>query len=295
MRSHLIGFASALAATSCSYDWDSYDPRLAAAAQATNASSGATGGSGQGGATTAMVASSSMSAGGAGGAPELSYRDVVLEDAPLGYWRLGEPPMSAMGMNEIAQGVPGAYVDSVELGVPGALAGDSNTAAGFDGMTASFELGDIFDFVGMAAFSLEAWIRPTSYSGDYQGVFSKEMYDVDGREGYLLTVRGGEFIAVERWRDGVQTWVGVPSPPTGSFVHVVATFDGTTMCIYLDVSMSSCVTSDVILADTSAPLLIGHRGAPSETFAGVIDEIAIYDHALSSARINAHYAAGVGP
>lgn len=219
----------------------------------------------------------------------------MLADAPLGYWRLGDAPMSLMGSNEIAQGISGTYLGGVELGVPGALAGDPNTAAGFDGITSSFELGDTFDFAGAAAFSLEAWIRPTRYSGDYQGVFSKEMYDVNGRQGYVLTVQGDQFLAVERWRDGIQNWVGLPSPPTGGFVHMVATFDGTTMCIYLDVSSSNCINSDVSVADITAPLLIGHRGAPTETFAGVIDEVAIYDHALTLERISEHYSAGVNP
>ena len=50
------------------------------------------------------------------------------------------------------------------------------------------------------------------------------------------------------------------------------------------------------VVDNPAALRFGARsnGNGSECFAGYLDELAIYDYALSDARISAHYQAGIG-
>ena len=61
-----------------------------------------------------------------------SYRDEVLADGPVGYWRLGESggttAASETGTN------PGIYMNGVTLGRPGAITGDPSSAAGLDGI-----------------------------------------------------------------------------------------------------------------------------------------------------------------
>jgi hypothetical protein len=83
-----------------------------------------------------------------------------------------------------------------------------------------------------------------------------------------------------------------PNTPT----HIAATYDGTTMAIYikgrLDVSQPAGgdITSTVGLSD----LGIGNQVERDRAFNGIIDEMALYATALPADRIADHAAAAIG-
>lgn len=56
--------------------------------------------------------------------------------------------------------------------------------------------------------------------------------------------------------------------------------------MYVNGQSKPCVAKAIQLQDTGAPFRIGQH------FSGVIDEVAVYDRALSPAEIAAHYAIG---
>src|SRR4051812_41004971 len=73
-------------------------------------------------------------------AAEAAYPQTVLAGTPISYWRLGE----TSGTVAAAQGTspsPGTYVGGVGLGAPGALTGDADRAAAFDGVDDEGQLG----------------------------------------------------------------------------------------------------------------------------------------------------------
>src|SRR5262245_42401176 len=126
----------------------------------TTASSGAgaTGGGGTsttaGGSAGAVTAASTTTAGGSGGQP-VTYRDVVLADGPIGYWRLGDSATTT-ALDEIGM-TPGDYKGSYLQGALGALTGDPNTAVDFPGTDGRIEFGDAFD---LQSLTLELWVKP---------------------------------------------------------------------------------------------------------------------------------------
>ncbi|MCJ7692985.1 MAG: hypothetical protein MUO22_06170, partial [Sedimentisphaerales bacterium] len=67
----------------------------------------------------------------AGQIAQAAYVDVVDALNPLGYWRLGES--SGTTATDRAGSYNGTYSGGVTLGTTGALSGDSDTAASFDG------------------------------------------------------------------------------------------------------------------------------------------------------------------
>src|SRR5262249_25243293 len=85
------------------------------------------------------------------------------------------------------------------------------------------------------------------------------------------------------------------APAAGTWHHVAYTFDGTTQTLYIDgTPVASGMTGRSISYDSS-PFLIGRdiqNGSPYGFLGGVIDEVAIYNRALSSTEIAAVYAAG---
>jgi len=75
--------------------------------------------------------------------------------------------------------------------------------------------------------------------------------------------------------------------------HLAATYDGNTIEIYvngvLDVSLA--VAGEILSTFGSSDIGIGRRRSSCDrAFNGVIDEVAVYDSALSADRIRSHFA-----
>src|SRR3954463_8284562 len=64
---------------------------------------------------------------------DAAYPDVVRAGAPVSYWRLGETS-GTVAADQQAPSNPGTYLGGVGLGAPGALVGDPDRAAAFDGI-----------------------------------------------------------------------------------------------------------------------------------------------------------------
>jgi hypothetical protein len=231
-----------------------------------------------------------QSAGG-DGAQATGYASVVMQDGPIGYWRLGDT-VSPKGKDESSGGHDGVYMGGVELAVQGAIAGDTNGAARFDGADDQFAvvLPSTFSFAGKAPFSVEAWVKRT---GTKLGILSKGKYNGSAYEGwYLVYNSAGTNVVFFRGGSGA---IESPRPVNDRFFHVVATFDGVTLILYVDGNerMSSTGANVRDLVGTDAPLVVGNA-QDWGTHAGVVDEVAIYDKPLTPTRVKAHFVAGGG-
>jgi len=87
--------------------------------------------------------------------------------------------------------------------------------------------------------------------------------------------------------------------PAGQWYHVAATYDGSTMKLYVNGNLeASKPFTSSITYDPSIPWTIGSTAAPiraagyPRTFNGVIDEVEIFNRALSQAEIQAIYKPG---
>lgn len=250
-------------------------------------SGGAVGGGGavgEGGAVGGGGAATS--AGGAGG--DISaYAEVVLADNPVAFWRLNETAPPDANDSSPSQ-LDGLYKGSVSLGEPGALAEVDNTAIFMlGGMDTHVEVADTLDFDGEAPMTLEAWVQQTTIDGT---IMAKAFYDGSNYQGWLLYMQGFRACIIREVTVCSTEEVGM-----GEWTHVVGLFDGGvagTVRIYVNGIEANSATSSGPLADTSELIRIGHSAFGG--WDGYLDEIAIYDYALSESRIMAHYMAGVG-
>lgn len=219
-----------------------------------------------------------------------SYFAVVMEDGPVAYWRLGEAD-GPVAKDEGAGGHHGVYRGGVAFGAPGALADDPDTAATFgdakDRVEVTLPAG--FDFAGRAPFTVEIWMRRAT-AGDGSAL-SKSILDDAGvyRGWFLVWQPTGDLIQFRRGEDTVSA----PWPVRGEYFHVVVTYDGYRLILFLD--GEEVVGRDTAreLAATGAPLLIGKAERWGD-FVGELDEVAVYDRALPRARIRRHYEIGAG-
>ena len=215
-------------------------------------------------------------------------RDEVLGDSPLAYWRFERPSPGTTAFDETGHhpGTIDPRPDAFPARTMGGLPSNGSTYAVNLGSATSVNLGDTFDFAGRAAFSLEGWV---SRQTDPGRIFSKETRNAFGAQGYDLYAEGGNVLFQRRANDVVdQVGGGVVAGEIGA--HFVATYDGTNMCVYMNGRPGNCVKSALELADLSAPFRIGAHSDNNASFLnGGLDELAVYDHALSPAQVAAHF------
>src|SRR4051812_23111698 len=89
-----------------------------------------------------------------------AYQDIVKADQPTGYWRLGEPAGSAVATNLGSLGVAGngTIFQNVTFGQPGALNGNTDTAANFDANQAKIDVAFASE-LNTPQFTVEAWAK----------------------------------------------------------------------------------------------------------------------------------------
>jgi hypothetical protein len=244
-------------------------------------------------------------------AAPLSYATRVLADRPIGYWRLGEPTGTPTALDSSGNGNNGTYAGTITLGVPGFHEGD--TGAQFDGTTGRVVVPNSATD-NPARITMEAKIRWDGPTDLQQRILEKESFA--GTTQYGLSVMPSGQIHVElRMRvSGAPNVVSADSTGTatrGAETHVVATYDGLKICIYLNGNLDAggckTVNSSPTDIDTKWPhsppddpevaLAIGDRmsiippDTRHRTFNGLIDEVALFDQALSEDQIRAHYQA----
>ncbi|MGH7973765.1 MAG: LamG-like jellyroll fold domain-containing protein, partial [Limisphaerales bacterium] len=80
--------------------------------------------------------------------------------------------------------------------------------------------------------------------------------------------------------------------PLGSWYHIVLTYDGTTATLYKNGVAVSSGTPAGYVGNISAPFSVGTRSDNNFNWPGKAAEVAMYNGALSAARVAAHYNAG---
>jgi len=216
-----------------------------------------------------------------------AYRDTVVADNPVAYWRLGEASGTVAG--DLRGGHPGTYAYNPSLAQPGALFNDSATSVGFDG-TSQFVQIPSDASTNTATFSAEVWVRPTGGNGTYRGVITDRFYP----RGYNLYLGGSG--AWEFWINSGSGMavIGGGSSTLNAWHHVVGTFDGSNAILYVNgVQVASTAVSSGYQSQAQAPIVIGQADSGNNFyFPGQLQEAAIYSTALSTTQVQHHYSVG---
>jgi hypothetical protein len=210
-----------------------------------------------------------------------------IADRPVALWRLGEAPGSTVAQDASGNNLSGTYEAGVTLGQPGAVAGD--TAASF-GSGAAVVLPASAALDLRSAFSVEAWVRPTA-SAQNGGIFEKTVSGNVNSQ-YMLFLEAGVAKFRVRTAAGALLPVDGPTLATGAWTHLVGTFDGSTLRLYVNGALYAQAAA-AAPAGGSGPSYIGRLGQNLYPFQGSLDEVALYGAALSAERVRAHYLGAV--
>jgi hypothetical protein len=221
------------------------------------------------------------------GKAHTGYRATVMADGPLGYWRLGESPGTTRAHDETGN-FDGTYMGNCTLGVPGVVANE--TAVHFNGTDCTVDLGDHFEFTGISPFSIEAWVKPATPQPEFVHVFTREVRATSPISGYALLFDDPTSAAVERAVSANNRKTGGAAVPLGAFAHVVATYDGSQLRVYVNGIPAGGGAADATpMPAMSVHAFIGSAGGGDNFFKGDIDEVAVYGKALGAGQVQGHF------
>ena len=215
------------------------------------------------------------------------YYDAVMADGPLGYWQFEETEGLAVDSSGFERN--GTYELGVIPGVAAGVPAIGGTAADFDGTSGYVSLPGTWG--GTAEATLEAWINSVEpdpnviqqmIAGHDPNTFAHFQVFSGGVSGFYVDVG--------------PAWVPLDLPlamPTSVWRHFVMTGKSGESKLYVDGAEFSTNTQvfDLITESSNVDISRGHVN--TRWFNGLIDEVAIYDTALSAERIQAHYIAGI--
>lgn len=229
----------------------------------------------------------------------MTYASEVLSDAPFVYWRLGEasgnPQDSSGGGRHGVWFSPGGLGYQPVRGEPSLIAGNPDAAVRIDPAASVNAYVGPFTAQTFTAITLEAWVKPEAHAltNDPHAVLFGNVTSGAAR----IYIQRADNIPRMLARTGagtVQTGTtGVAPLAVGTTYHVVGTYDGTTVRLYVNgalVASNSGATGP--LAGTQTYFSVSGQAAGPYYWAGTLDEAAVYPTALSATRIAAHYATG---
>ncbi|HEY7118821.1 MAG TPA: Ig-like domain-containing protein [Tepidisphaeraceae bacterium] len=211
---------------------------------------------------------------------------------------LAAGPVAAYAFNE---GAGTTVADASNTGNTGTITGGTWTTTGKFGNALSFNGTNSWVTVADSAslhltngMTLEAWVNPTSLTG-WETAIMKErpaglayaLYTSDNTSkppaGYLN--KGGADVSA----------VGTTNLSLNTWTHLALTYNGSTLRLYVNgTQVRSKNVSGNIVSSTGA-LRIGGNSSWGEYFAGQLDEIRIYNRALSQAEVQTDMNTPVGP
>jgi hypothetical protein len=227
------------------------------------------------------------------------YSDAVIADGPASYWRLDET--SGTSAADSAGSQTGTYRNGVTLGQTGAMSAAANKAAGFDAVDDDVQVGDVYDYAGTASFSVEFWMKRTATNDTlWRPVIVKEDPGADwsSRQGWAMWLApNSNKVSMERWNGAASSGISTSTINAGSWYHIVATYDGSTIRLYVNGTLNRSAASSLSMNDHTIPLRFGSFGSYTDSswfsrYSGLLDDVAIYSSTLSAAQVRTHYNAG---
>ncbi len=142
------------------------------------------------------------------------------------------------------------------------------------------------NFAMMQSFSVVVWARPSSLPGHWAGIVAKSRESDSGWYGIYISPDN-------RWTfrnsDATKNVTGgTVTPNEWQQIVVVQDGDRLTRTLYVN-SMQVADARAAQPADATGPLWIGQGNASEEAFAGNLDEVRIYNRALTADDVKRLY------
>lgn len=208
----------------------------------------------------------------------------------VAHWKLDEPSGTSAA-DSSGNGYTGTYTNSPTLNVAGAF----GTSKAVTFASASSQYGDVPHNAAFstASWTIACWIKPTTWTSGagLDTLLSKSSSSFPFAPWELRKTTSATTVEINIGAGGSSATAVGSSLTAGTWAHVAATWDGTTLRIYNNGSQTATSTATSGSAFTnSANISIGRSTQFGRYFNGTIDDVRIYSRALSAADVAALYA-----
>ncbi|NRQ31396.1 PKD domain-containing protein [Nonomuraea sp. NN258] len=203
--------------------------------------------------------------------------------------------VAAYGMNE---GTGVGVGDSSSAGNPGtatattwAATGKYGKALSFDGSSSWVTVPDSASLRLTEGMTVEAWVRPTTLASWRTLVMKQHA----GGFAYVLTASSDSNRPHAVIHTTGEADIGSAAALSlNTWSHLATTYDGTTLRLYVNGAQVGQRTAGGPMRTDNGVLRIGGNSLWGEYFHGLIDEVRIYNRALSAAQIQADMTVPIG-
>jgi outer membrane protein assembly factor BamB len=171
-----------------------------------------------------------------------------------------------------------------------AAAGKYGKALQFNGTTALVTVPNAASLQLSSGLTLEAWVDPSAVSSTWRDVIYK------GNDNYYLEATSTNaskpdagLIAGGSYADAV----GTAKLAANSWSYLTETYDGSTLRLYVNGTLVTSTAHTGAIATSTNPLQIGGDSIYGQNFGGLIDEVRVYNVALTAAQIQSDMATPV--
>ena len=157
-------------------------------------------------------------------------------------------------------------------------------ALSFDGLDNYVEVDDSATLDGMSALTVEAWVYIGNVTESYHGIVDKTAGS--GDRSYNLGLRNGKLEWGLANASNSKVYVRDDDlAPIGTWIHVAGTYDGTALRMYMNGNEVDVTPQTENVQESDTYLAFGRWPGGSYFFDGKIDEVHIWDEALTAEQI----------
>ena len=161
----------------------------------------------------------------------------------------------------------------------------------FDGVNDYVNCGTDPSLTLLNAITMEAWVFPTSHA-NYPRIVKFGVSESNSQGTHLQLTTSDYFRFYIG--DGTVKRYASKQGNLNEWTHLVGTFDGQNVILYMNgvLADSSAFSAATTISYNNSSRYIGTFSSGSSPFIGTIDEVRVYDRALSSAEVYKLYAQG---
>ena len=203
---------------------------------------------------------------------------------PVGDWRMEE------GSGTVLVDSSTSANNGTILGNPTWVAGQHGQALRLDGTGDYATVPDSASLDISSAITMATWVRPEKSAFATQNLIKKAVTTGTLVGGYELSLSapGKVFVRFNQATTGDTLRLNSTTsyPLNGSaWMHVAATYDGTTMRLYINGVQEALLTSSFAIVTNNTSLGIGAQPDGASQFQGALDDTLVYNTALSASEI----------
>jgi len=202
-------------------------------------------------------------------------------------WTFDTVDVSVPTVNDVGTGGNNGTL----VGSPSIVAGKIGQAVSLNGTSQDMTVADNNSLSVTTGITLAGWVKVTDLT-DYRYLFEKDSGSSGTREYqlYINKTSGILTFVVQTATGGGQViYNSTSGVSAGSWAHVAITYDGANIRSYIngvaDATVTPCTTS---FGNTTRPLTIGYGGS-TWYMKGLLDDLRLYNRALSGAEITDLY------